>query len=95
MKQKLMQMYINKGVGAVYFAETDKKGANPLRLVEIASNKMNDFFLPTLQILKSIKMEQLFEIIDQIPNSRISDTSREFTKDFVAYTHESLCKLVK
>lgn len=95
LKQGSIEAYIRKGRGAIFLSENDKCGANPLRLVEFGTNKMSKHFLPSLNKVKKVKIEELHAIIESVPNARMSTISKEFTKAFVSYSHEALCKLVK
>lgn len=95
LKQGSIEAYIRKGRGAIFLSESDKSGANPLRLVEFGTNKMSQHFLPSLNIVKKVRIEELHAIIESVPNARMSTISKEFTKAFVSYSYEALCKLVK
>lgn len=95
LKQDSVEAYIRKGRGAIFLSENDKSGANPLRLVEFGTNKMNQYFLPSLNRLKKVRIEELYAIIESVPNTRMSTISKEFTKAFVSYSYKALCTLVK
>lgn len=95
LKEKSIESYIRKGRGAIFLSENDNHGANPLRLVEFGTSIMIKHFLPSLNRVKAVKIEKLYATIESIPNNRMSNISKEFTKAFVSYSHEALCKLVK
>lgn len=87
--------YARKGRGGIYLRSSDKKGANPLHLVEFATRKFPDYFVPTLQKLGSTPLSLLQSTLDHVPDERISATGRQFAKDLLAYTYPALVGLAQ
>lgn len=90
-----MGVYVRKGKGAVFFAPEDAHGANPLRLVEFGANRLGEYFLPGLERLRRFTISDLDAVVDRVPDEHMSVAAKAFTKAFLAYTYESLCKLLK
>lgn len=95
LKSRTVERYVRKGRGAIFFSPDDKHGANPLRLVEFGARQFSEYFQPGLKRLEQFSVADLESLVDQVPETRMSDVAKAFTKAFLAYTYESLCKLIK
>lgn len=95
MRSAGVSAYVRKGKGAVFFAPEDAHGANPLRLVEFGANRLGEYFLPGLERLRRFTISDLDAVVDRVPDEHMSVAAKAFTKAFLAYTYESLCKLLK
>lgn len=93
--QRNIETYIRRGSGAIFLSEADRHGANPLKLAELAVHKFPNYFKPSLDKLNSVRIEDIFMIIDQVPQHLMTDLSKQFTKEFLKITYNALCKLVK
>lgn len=87
--------YVRKGRGAMFFASEDAHGANPLRLVEFGANRFGEYFLPGMQCLRRFIISDLDDVVDRVPVEHMTVAAKAFTKAFLAYTYESLCKFLK
>jgi HipA-like protein len=85
--------YIRRGHGAIFQNTTDKRGVNPLDLVEFGARTFPDYFVPALQRLKGVPLQHLQDTVADVPTVRMSDVSKNFVRAFMAYTHEVLTKL--
>jgi hypothetical protein len=85
--------YARRGHGGIYWEQSDRRGANPLQLVELASNKFPDYFREPIAGVASAPVERLLDIVDEVPNLVISEPSRRFAKALLAYTHGVLSGL--
>ena len=86
--------YARRGHGGIYWEQSDRRGANPLELVRLASMKFPDYFREPIAGVTRIPIAQLVEIVDEVPNTVISEPSRRFAKALLAYTHSVLSGLV-
>ena len=87
--------YVRSGQGAIYLGTSDKHGANPLRLVEFGARQFPEYFLPTIRQLKQRSISDLQQVLNPVPAARMSETSKDFTKAFLAYTYEALTNLIE
>ena len=94
-KQKNIETYIRRGSGAIFLSESDSHGANPLKLVELAVHKFPNYFKPSLDKLNSVRIEDMFLIIDQVPEHLMTNLSKQFTKEFLNITYNALWNLIK
>ena len=85
--------YARRGHGGIYWQQTDRRGANPLDLLELASGKFPNYFRDALSEVARTPVEHLLEIVDEVPNSVISEPSRAFAKALIRYTHGVLSGL--
>jgi hypothetical protein len=85
--------YAKRGHGGIYWGQSDARGANPLELVKLASRKFPDYFREPIAGVAGTRVENLLDIVDQVPNVVISEPSRRFAKALLAYTHGVLSGL--
>lgn len=85
--------YARRGHGGIYWEQSDRRGANPLELVERASAKFPDYFREQIAAVAAIPIEDLLDIVDKVPNLVISESSRRFAKALLAYTHSVISGL--
>ncbi len=99
LKQKLgerdgVEKYIAKGCGAIYIDPKSKKGVNPLYLVKRGLQDYSDYFQAPIESLKSVPLSDILDLVDKIPEDRISEIHVEFVKQFLTFTYSQICKLV-
>lgn len=87
--------YVLRGRGAIYLRKEDLHGENPLRLVEYGAGQLAEYFMPTLRRLTQVGSPQLKEIVDSVPQARMSTPSKEFALAYMAYTYQALAKLIR
>lgn len=85
--------YVNRGHGGIYWAATDRHGANPVELVKLAASKFPEYFRTPLEQVARTPVKQLLEIVDAVPDSVISEPARRFAQALLAYTHGVLAGL--
>lgn len=87
--------YVRRGHGAIFQNTTDRRGVNPLGLVEMAgTGAYREYFMPALQRLKGMPLEALQGTVADVPMVRMTEPSKAFGTAFLAYTYEALTKLV-
>jgi len=86
--------YVRRGHGAIFQSAMDRRGVNPLSLVESGAQSHPACFLPALQRLKGIQLENLQVTVNFVPANRMTEPAKTFAKAFIAYTYEVLTKLV-
>lgn len=95
LKENRVADYVRKGRGGIFIKPTDKRGANPLQLVEIngRSRKYRLYFAPALERLRATSLAVIHDVVDRVPPERMSDSARAFSKAMLSYTYGALCKL--
>jgi HipA-like C-terminal domain len=91
--QSGVESYVLKGRGAIYLDPNDKKGQNPLYLVELGAKKYPEYFKKPLDKLKTVPLEKILALVNQIPADRISPNHAEFVTRFISYTYKKLCNI--
>lgn len=86
--------YVRRGHGAIFQNTTDRRGVNPLSLVEAGVKAHPGYFVPGLQRLKGIELARLQATVDDVPVVRMSEPAKNFAKAFMAYTYQVLTKQV-
>lgn len=87
--------YVRRGRGAIYLRAADSHGENPLRLVEYAARQFPEYFLPAIRRLQMISKIDLTQVMDRVPESRMSSISKDFAAGYMSYTYDALIKLIK
>lgn len=84
--------YVRRGHGAIFENTTDRRGMNPLTLVEAGAQTHPACFVPALQRLKGIELARLQATVDDVPLVRMTEPAKNFAKAFMAYTYDALTK---
>jgi hypothetical protein len=74
--------YARRGRGGIYLKSTDKKGANPLALVEFGLTIWPDAFQTALKLFAGVSVQGLHEIVDQVPEHRMSSPRAQLREGF-------------
>lgn len=85
--------YAEKGRGAIYLSEQDKRGPSPLQLVRHAAAAHADCFSPALARLKKLDGSALVGLIQRVPESWMSALARTFSEQLVRYNYAQLLEL--
>lgn len=91
-RSQAVQRYVSRGRGAIY-REGESHGANPLDLVILSCRENPDYFEPALQTLRGVPLARLTELLDRVPDERISQPARDFAKAMLAVAYGSLTKV--
>ena len=86
--------YVRRGHGAIFQNTTDRRGVNPLSLIETGTQTHPGCFVPALQRLKRIQLEHLQATVEDVPAVRMAEPAKNFAKAFMAYTYGVLTNLV-
>lgn len=85
--------YVRRGRGGIYVDAADRRGANPIELIEQAAASYPTYLRNALQGVRSTELGSLHDVVDQVPESVMSATSHEFAKALLAHTHRLLSGL--
>jgi hypothetical protein len=92
-QRETIASYVHRARGGVYLKQTDPHGANPLELIQFASQEFPLYFRTALKKVSSVSIEPILTIIDDVPDARMSLWARLLAKAFLTYTHSALRKL--
>lgn len=87
-----IEAYVRKGRGGIYLSD-GRKGANPLALVESMAVQYPDYFMPTLDVLRSVPLTRFTDLLDRLPSDRASQTACQFAKEMLRVGYESLLRI--
>jgi hypothetical protein len=93
LKQKRIAEYVSKGLGAIYWKETDPKGENPLALCRRAANIHRSYFQYWINRIKNIAPAELEVLVSDVPDDWMSPIAKQFAKAILLYTTNELRKL--
>ena len=87
--------YVERGHGAIYWAEEDQHGLSPLELVRRAALSYPVLFQPALKNLKRLDQGSLIELVGRVSGSWMSHSARKFAIAQMRYSIEQLGGLVQ
>ncbi len=93
LRQKRLAEYVQKGAGAIYWKETDSKGANPLALATRAAKTHRSYFQRWIDRIKDVDLAELDLLVSKVPEDWMSPIAKEFAVAILSYTTEQLKKL--
>lgn len=82
--------YVERGHGAIYWSEEDRRGPSPLELVRCATRSYPDLFRPALENLRRMDEGSLIDLVDRVPSNWMSASAREFA---IAQLHYNIVQL--
>lgn len=92
MQQGRIEAYVRRGRGGIYLPG-EKKGANPLALVESVADQYGVFFRPVLDTLRNVSLLELMGLLDNLPDGRATATTRGFAKEMLRVAYEALVRI--
>ena len=95
LREKRVEKYVRGGRGAIFLAETEKHGANPLGLVEVLARERPQWFQPALLRLAALDQTALLAIVDRVPSAVVDDSAKLLAKEILCYTSAALCELIR
>lgn len=93
LRDKRVGAYAEKAPGAIYWAQSDKRGFSPLELVRRAAATHPGLFRPALEKLKRLDKPKAAGIIARVPDDWMSGPARDFALELVCYNIEQLRRL--
>ena len=93
LKDRTVLNYARKGRGGIFWVPSDKKGANPLDLVERAARKWPIYFTPWLNRLAHLDESAFLPIVTPVPDDWMSPVQKEFCIRFLSLTCLELQKI--
>ena len=87
--------YVEKGRGAIYWSEADRRGPSPIELVRQATRKYPEPFRPALTKLEKLDERSVDDLVKRIPSDWMSPSARKFAIALMCYTLEQLLELTQ
>ena len=87
--------YAEKGHGAIYWSEEERRGPSPLELVRRAADTYPDLFRPASQKLARVDEEVFRQIVDRIPSDWMTSSARMFAIELMRYNYEKLREIFR
>lgn len=86
--------YAERGRGAIYWSEGDRRGLSPLELVRQGTTRYPALFRPALSKLARLNDDLVADLVNRVPPCWMTSSSRMFVCAMMFYTREELGKLV-
>ncbi len=87
--------YAEKGRGAIYWSEEERRAPSPLELVRRAVRDYSDFFRPVLLKLAEIDESIFSKIVRRIPPDWMTSSAREFAVKLLCYNYRQLKEIFR
>ncbi len=94
LKENRVGGYVEKGRGAIYWSEDERRGPSPLELVRRAVRTYPDLFRPVVLKLAEINESVFSEIVERIPPDWMTFLAREFAVKLLYYNYGQLKEMV-
>ena len=88
-------VYAEKGRGAVYWSEDERRGPSPLELTRRAAQDYADLFRPGLVKLERLDLKTINNQVDRVPTDWMSPTARDFAIELMRYNIEQLSEIFR
>lgn len=82
--------YAARGRGAIFIKPTDPHGANPLRLVDVASRAWPRYFQPWMKMLHNVSLARILSVVDGVPEHMMDARHRTFAKGLLGVTYRQI-----
>ena len=93
LRKDRMEAYVGGGRGGIYIRKSEKRGANPVELVNYGVRKYPGLFRPALAKVARAPIEELYSLVDEVPRSRMTEVACQFAKEFLRCSHHQLSQL--
>lgn len=87
--------YVTQGRGGVYRDAAQRRGENPLRLVQVAARAYPAYFHPALERVAALPDDTIHAVFASIPPERASDIARRFAQQAVLHAKASLTDIFR
>ena len=94
LKENRVGGYAEKGRGAIYWSEEERRGPSPLELVRRAVRTYPGFFRPAVLKTAEIDESVFSQIVERIPPDWMTFSAREFALKLLYYNYEQLKEMV-
>ena len=84
LREGTVESYIKKGKGGIFENATAKNGMSPIALTQLLAQRYPDLFKPWQTRVINLPKEAFGNLIERIPNERISPQGRAFALAFLA-----------
>ena len=86
--------YAEKGRGAIYWSEEERRGPSPLELVRRGTGKHPELFRPALVKLEKLDNDNLRGLVNRVPDDWMTPSAREFAIALLCYNFDRLGELI-
>ncbi len=85
--------YLLAARGGVYWQAADAKGASPLKLVELASEKYPTYCSRALSKMCRLTEDDAWQVISRVPAHLATDVSKQFAHSIICYSLNELKRI--
>ncbi len=93
LKSATVGRYARRATGGIFLDSADRKGASPLALVQFGLQEYPGYFGPALNRFREAPRDGILATVDEVPESRMSATSKLFAKELLTFTQGFLLEL--
>ena len=86
--------YTNKATGGIYLQTDNNKGARLLDVVAYGVEKFPNAFIPALNKVKAVPINDIAKLVDLIPSARMSGLAKSFAKAVLTENYRRLVEFI-
>jgi hypothetical protein len=90
LREAQVARYLSRGRGGIFDSANDARGANPLRLVELAAVEYPLYFRAALIAATQLAADAIKEAVEAVPEVRASTTAKRFAVAMISSAQRSL-----
>ena len=88
-----IERYIRNGRGGIFLRSDAGHGLSPLLVAQMLAQQFPDFFRPWQSRVAELSVNQFSDLLDRVPQERMSDAARSFTYEFLCVSRQLLLKM--
>ena len=85
--------YSEKGRGAIYWCENERRAPSPLELARRSHRRYIDLMIPGLRKLEKLDARRLSDLVERVPEGWMTSSQRSFARALLNYNLEQLRSL--
>lgn len=89
-----IERYIHKGRGGIFGDAKAKHGLSPMAVAQMLAQRYPQFFKPWQTRVNELSTQEIYGIVERVPDERISLAGRRFTLAFVAAARKLIHKFL-
>ena len=93
LRENGIERYIRHGRGGIFLQRESKHGLSPMSVAEMLARQFSDFFRPWQSRVAELSVNQFSDLLDRVPQERMSDAARSFTYEFLCVSRQLLLKM--
>lgn len=91
--ENTVEKYVWNGRGGIFLDAHSSRGLSPIAVVEMLANRYPAFFKPWQNRIAELPMDEISDLLNRVPDGRMSDAARKFALRFICVSRELILKM--